>query len=133
MTAARYVYAVGRALDATDLAGLAGIDGSEVRRIVHRDLAAVVSAAPIRTRKANACADFARLDHRINSRRSSSVRTSSAFGRPALCTRTPYQLAHGFATQDTRTVPAGSQYHVGPAPAGSCPGFRRAMRRVIRA
>jgi len=46
MTAPRYVYAIGRAFDPTDLAGLVGVDGAEVHRIAHRDLAAVVSAAP---------------------------------------------------------------------------------------
>ena len=46
MTTPRYVYAIGRALDPTDLAGLAGVDGAEVHRIAHRDLVAVVSAAP---------------------------------------------------------------------------------------
>jgi hypothetical protein len=46
MTATRYVYAIGRALDPTDLTGLSGVDGAEVHRIAHRDLAAVVSAAP---------------------------------------------------------------------------------------
>lgn len=46
MTAPRYVYAVGRALDPAGLAGLVGIDGAEVHRIAHRDLVAVVSAAP---------------------------------------------------------------------------------------
>ena len=46
MTAPRYVYAIGRALDPADLAGLVGIDGAEVHRIAHRDLVAVVSAAP---------------------------------------------------------------------------------------
>src|SRR5262245_58936044 len=45
MTVPRYVYAIGRALDSTCLAGLVGIDGAEVQRIVHRDLVAVVSAA----------------------------------------------------------------------------------------
>jgi hypothetical protein len=46
VTAPRYVYAIGRAFDPTDLAGLVGIDGAEVHRIAHRDLVAVVSAAP---------------------------------------------------------------------------------------
>jgi len=46
VTAPRYVYAIGRAVDPTDLAGLVGIDGAEVHRISHRDLVAVVSVAP---------------------------------------------------------------------------------------
>ena len=46
MTTPRYVYAIGRALDPADLAGLVGIDGAEVHRVAHRDLVAVVSAAP---------------------------------------------------------------------------------------
>jgi Gas vesicle synthesis protein GvpL/GvpF len=46
VTTPRYVYAIGRALDPAGLAGLAGIDGAEVHRIAHRDLVAVVSAAP---------------------------------------------------------------------------------------
>ena len=46
MTASRYVYAIGRALEPADLAGLVGIDGAEVHPIAHRDLVAVVSAAP---------------------------------------------------------------------------------------
>jgi Gas vesicle synthesis protein GvpL/GvpF len=46
VTAPRYVYAIGRALDPAGLAGLVGIDGAEVHRIAHRDLVAVVSAAP---------------------------------------------------------------------------------------
>ena len=46
MTAPRYAYAVGRVLDPADLAGLVGIDGAEVCQVAHRELAAVVSAAP---------------------------------------------------------------------------------------
>lgn len=46
MTGPRYVYAIGRVLDAAGLAGLVGIDGATVHQVVHRDLAAVVSAAP---------------------------------------------------------------------------------------
>ena len=46
MTAPRYVYAIGRAFDPAGLDGLIGIDGAEVHRIAHRDLVAVVSAAP---------------------------------------------------------------------------------------
>jgi hypothetical protein len=46
VTAPRYVYAVGRALDPAGLGGLAGIDGAEVHQIAHRDVGAVVSAAP---------------------------------------------------------------------------------------
>ncbi len=38
-----YVYAIGRPLD---LAGTVGIDGAEVHPVAHRDLVAVVSAAP---------------------------------------------------------------------------------------
>jgi hypothetical protein len=40
------VYAIGRALDPADLAGLVGVDGAEVHRVAHRDLVAVVSAVP---------------------------------------------------------------------------------------
>lgn len=43
---AQYVYAIGRRLDPTDLAALVGIDGAEVGRVAHRDVVAVVSAAP---------------------------------------------------------------------------------------
>lgn len=46
MTAPRYVYAIGRALDHAGLAGLIGIDGAEVHLVAVRDLVAVVSAAP---------------------------------------------------------------------------------------
>jgi len=46
MTASRYVYAIGRAPDPTNLAGLVGIDGAEVHPIAHREQVAVVSAAP---------------------------------------------------------------------------------------
>ena len=46
MTAPRYVYAIGRALDPAHLAGLVGVDGAEVHQIAHCDLVAVVSAAP---------------------------------------------------------------------------------------
>jgi hypothetical protein len=46
VTAPRYVYAIGRASDPADLAGLVGIDGAELHRTAHRDLVAVVSAAP---------------------------------------------------------------------------------------
>jgi O6-methylguanine-DNA--protein-cysteine methyltransferase len=46
VTAPRYVYAIGRALDPAGLAGLVGIDGAAVYRVAHRDLVAVVSAAP---------------------------------------------------------------------------------------
>lgn len=46
MTAPRYVYAIGRALDPAGLAGLIGIDGTEVHLVAVRDLVAVVSAAP---------------------------------------------------------------------------------------
>jgi len=40
------VYAIGRALDPADIAGLVGIDGAEVHLVTQRDLVAVVSAAP---------------------------------------------------------------------------------------
>jgi len=46
MTAAQYVYAIGRGFDQNGLAGLAGIDGAEVRLIAQRNVAAVVSVAP---------------------------------------------------------------------------------------
>jgi hypothetical protein len=46
VTGPRYVYAIGRALDPASLGGLVGVDGAEVHRVTHRDLAAVVSAAP---------------------------------------------------------------------------------------
>lgn len=52
MTAARYVYAVGRALDPTalteptGLAGLRGIDGADVQLVAYGDVVAVVSPAP---------------------------------------------------------------------------------------
>src|SRR5665648_530030 len=41
-------------------------------------------ASTIRERNANACDDFARRDHRVSCSRSSSVNTSSTFGRPVL-------------------------------------------------
>jgi hypothetical protein len=43
MTDAQYVYAIGRAFDPT---GIVGIDGAAVYPVAHRDLVAVVSAAP---------------------------------------------------------------------------------------
>jgi len=46
VTGARYVYAIGRPLDPAGLAGLRGIDGAQVHQVAHRDLVAVVSAAP---------------------------------------------------------------------------------------
>jgi Gas vesicle synthesis protein GvpL/GvpF len=46
LTGARYVFAIGRALDPAGLAGLRGIDGARVDLIAHRDVVAVVSAAP---------------------------------------------------------------------------------------
>ncbi|HZM77497.1 MAG TPA: GvpL/GvpF family gas vesicle protein [Candidatus Limnocylindrales bacterium] len=49
MTAAQYVYAIGRELDPAALAalaGLAGIDGAAVGQIAHRHVIAIASAAP---------------------------------------------------------------------------------------
>lgn len=47
MTEARYVFAIGRALDSAALAGLRGIDGAQVHLVPHRDLVAVVSTTPL--------------------------------------------------------------------------------------
>lgn len=46
MSARQYVYAIGRALDPAGLAAVAGIDGAAVGPITHREVVAVVSAAP---------------------------------------------------------------------------------------
>jgi hypothetical protein len=45
-TASRYVYAIGRPFDPAGLGDLAGIDGARIGLTAHRDLVAVVSAAP---------------------------------------------------------------------------------------
>jgi hypothetical protein len=46
VTGPRYVFAIGQALDRAGLGGLRGIDGAQVHLVPHRDLVAVVSAAP---------------------------------------------------------------------------------------
>jgi hypothetical protein len=53
-------------------------------------------ANTIRARNANACAEVARRDHRINSLRSPSVNVSSAFGRPVFRTNTHYHYRMDF-------------------------------------
>jgi hypothetical protein len=47
MTAVSYAYAVARALDDTEIAGLTGVDGTAVRLVRHADLVVVVSSVPL--------------------------------------------------------------------------------------
>src|SRR5690606_28922006 len=52
-------------------------------------------------RNANACDDFLRRAHRVNCSRSSSVSTSSDFGRPVFATP-HYHIGNELMVQDTR-------------------------------
>ena len=58
-------------------------------------------ANTIRERNANACADFARLDHRTSWSRSSSDNVNDGVGRPVLATPPVYDLDYELLAHDT--------------------------------
>ncbi|MEQ7009158.1 hypothetical protein ABN028_23540, partial [Actinopolymorpha sp. B17G11] len=77
----------------------------------------------IRDRNANACDDFARRDHRVNVWHSSSLNTSSAFGRPVLAIRQTYTYPTNFRRRtlagrpyDLRHACASTWLNAGVAP-----------------
>src|SRR5674476_476268 len=78
-------------------------------------------ASTIRERNANACDDFARRDHRVSCSRSSSVNTSSTFGRPVLAI--PESITYPDNFRCTTLGPRSARAESGPATDRPGPGL----------